>query len=87
MSYEVDSIRATAQRLKSEGINIPEAALRRWVKQGMLPAAYSGKRAYIKYSAVLQLLEQGMPAPEPELPTAQLEQLDLKSVHGIRRIG
>lgn len=86
MTYEVDSIRATAQRLKSEGINISEAALRRWVKEGLLPAAYSGRRAYIRYSAVLELLEKGMPVPQPPLPEESLTKLDLHPVPGIRRI-
>lgn len=87
MYYEIDSIRATAQHLKSEGINISESALRRWVKEGLLPAAYSGRRAYIRYSAVLELLEKGMPSPEPPVPEESHTKLGLHPVPGIRRIG
>lgn len=59
---ETGSIRQIYQRLRAEGHYVSEPSIRAWIKSGILPASYNGKKAYIKYSNVLQLLERGMPA-------------------------
>lgn len=75
MSYETGSIRQIYQRLRSEGHCISEASIRTWVKSNLLPASYNGKKAYIKYSNVLQLLEHGTPT-----------QVKSNTVDGVRKI-
>jgi predicted site-specific integrase-resolvase len=54
---EIGTIRAIHQRLLSEGIQISEYALRIWVKQGKLPAVYTGNKALISYNNVRKLLD------------------------------
>ena len=49
--------------LVSEGHQVSEYTLRLWVKRGVLPAAYSGRTAYINADNVRRLLEQGTPIP------------------------
>ena len=44
-------IKAAAQEL-----NISEYALRRWVKQGLVPAVYSGKKALLNLDSVIAFL-------------------------------
>lgn len=61
--YETGTIRQTYERLQSEGMNISENTLRVWVRQGILTAAYSGKKAYIYYPNVLDLIKNGTPMP------------------------
>ena len=76
MTYETGSIRQIHQRLKAEGHQVSEGMIRAWVKQGILPASFSGKKAYIQYRNVLRLLEQGTSViTEPNPPAG-----------GIRRV-
>ena len=56
MECKVGTIRDIHKRLNDEGYHISESALRLWVKKGILPAAYSGKKALISYANVLELL-------------------------------
>lgn len=37
-------------------LNISEYALRRWVKQGVVPAVYSGKKALINLDSLIAFL-------------------------------
>lgn len=83
MQFDMNTIRATARRLKTDGINISESALRRWVKQGILPAVYSGRRAYIRYAKVLELLNTGTTPPQLAEHAGVPE---FTSAPGIRRI-
>ncbi len=87
MSYEIDSIRATAKHLKESGYNISESALRSWVKRGYIPAVYSGRRAYISYSKVLKFLETGMPTPTHTDSVEDRGIIDISPAPGIKRIG
>ena len=48
---KVGSIREIHRQLVAEGYNISEYALRQWVKDGRVPAVYSGKKAYIRYDS------------------------------------
>lgn len=57
MKYKVGTIRQIHQQLVENGYHISECALRRWVKQGALPAVYSGSKALISYDKVLRLLD------------------------------
>lgn len=75
MIYETGCVRQIHQRLRAEGHCISESSIRAWVKSGLLPASYIGKKAYIKHSNVLQLLEHGTPA-----------QVKADSAGGIRKI-
>ena len=56
MDCKVGTIRDIHKRLNDEGYHISEYALRLWIKRGLLPAAYSGKKALIAYANVLELL-------------------------------
>lgn len=55
-SCRVGSIRQIHRRLLAEGYQISEYALRQWIKAGMLPAVYSGNKAFIAYEKVLEVL-------------------------------
>lgn len=61
MPCKVGTIRQIQQRLIQEGYQISEFALRKWVKEGKLPATYAGNKALISYERVLGILE-GAPA-------------------------
>ena len=50
------TIRQIRARLVSEGYEVSEYALRQWVKNGLIPAVYSGKKAYLRYDNVLVVL-------------------------------
>ena len=55
MDCKVGTIREIQRRLARDGYNISEYALRQWVKEGKLPAVYTGNKALIKYEEVLNL--------------------------------
>jgi len=57
MSCKVGTIRQIHQRLVCDGYQVSECALRRWIKQGVLPAVYAGTKALISYNKVLELLD------------------------------
>lgn len=44
---ELTTIRQTVKRAKSEGFNISESALRRWVKTGAIRCVQSGNRSLV----------------------------------------
>lgn len=56
MATEFGSIRQIHDRLIAEGFNVSEYALRRWIKDGKIRAVYSGSKAYLRYDAVLAVL-------------------------------
>lgn len=56
MEYKVGTIRQIHQQLVHNGYRVSECALRRWVKEGLLPAVYSGTKALISYDRVLKIL-------------------------------
>jgi predicted site-specific integrase-resolvase len=57
MSYtEMATINQTLARAKAEGLGIPETALRRWVKNGDVPAVYAGNKALIYWPALMAFL-------------------------------
>lgn len=60
-SRNILTINEAVARSKLEGIPIPETALRRWVRDGTLPAAFAGRKALIFWPNVVRLLcgEQG----------------------------
>ena len=55
------SIRAVHKALVEDGILLSEYALRMWVKEGRIPAVYSGKKAYVRYDSVLEYLRGNSP--------------------------
>lgn len=62
---EVGTIREIQQRLSDEGFHVSAYALRQWIKAGILPAIYSGNKALISYTAVLNLLIVSTAATTP----------------------
>lgn len=77
MTYNTGTIRQTHQRLQQDGMNISENSLRVWVRNGILPEAFCGKKAYLYYPNVIALLKTGT-----SHVTSQPE-----AAHGIRKIG
>lgn len=55
MDCKVGTIREIHRCLVRDGYKISEYALRQWVKEGKLPAVYTGNKALIKYEQVLNL--------------------------------
>lgn len=62
-AFETGTIRQVHRHLVSTGYNVSEYALRRWIKQGVIPAAYSGSTAYISVTNVRRILDNGTSAP------------------------
>ena len=60
-TFETGTIRQVHRYLTGIGYYISEYAIRRWVKLGMIPAAYSGNTAYISVSNVRRILDNGTP--------------------------
>lgn len=67
VSCEVGTIRQIQHRLIREGYQISECALRRWVKDGRLPAIRTGNKALISYDRVLEVIK-GAPVTAPLTP-------------------
>lgn len=61
MVCQVGTIREIHRRLMQEGYRVSECALRRWIKEGKLPAVHTGNKALISYNKVLEILE-GIPS-------------------------
>lgn len=57
MLCQVGSIREVHHRLMQEGYQVSECALRRWIKEGILPAIHTGNKALISYNKVLEIME------------------------------
>ena len=55
------SIREIHRALVADGYKLSEYALRVWVKGGLIPAVYSGKKAYIRYDSVVDFLSGNAP--------------------------
>ena len=55
------SIREIHKALVEDGILLSEYALRAWVKDGLIPAVYSGKKAYVRYDNVVAFLNGNAP--------------------------
>lgn len=62
-TFETGTIRQVHRYLTSSGCHVSEYAIRRWIKQGVIPAAYSGSTAYISVSNVRRVLDNGTPTP------------------------
>ena len=62
-TFETGTIREVHRYLVSNGYHISEYGLRRWIKLGLIPAAYSGETAYISVANVRKILENGTPTP------------------------
>lgn len=60
-TFETGTIRQVHQHLTCIGYHVSEYAIRRWVKLGMIPAAYSGSTAYISVTNVKRILDDGTP--------------------------
>ena len=51
---DVNTIPKTYKRLKEEGYTISICTIRRWVRQGILPAAFAVQKALIYYPNLLR---------------------------------
>ena len=60
-TFENGTIRQVHRHLVSIGYHVSEYAIRRWIKQGIIPAAYSGSTAYISVANVRRILDNGTP--------------------------
>ncbi len=60
-TFETGTIRQVHRHLIDTGYHVSEYAIRRWVKLGLVPAAYSGSTAYISVSNVRRILDNGTP--------------------------
>lgn len=69
MNCKVGTIRQVHGRLTQEGYQISECALRKWIKEGRLPAVYTGNKALISFEKVVELLE-GVPSTVPSTATS-----------------
>ena len=49
MKCQCGTIRQVHQQLLADGYHVTVNALRAWAKQGVLPVAYIGKKAYLTY--------------------------------------
>ena len=61
-TIETGTIRQVHRHLTDMGYHVSEYAIRRWVKLGIIPAAYSGITAYISVSNVRRILDNGTPS-------------------------
>ncbi len=61
-TFETGTIRQVHKHLINTGYHVSEYAIRRWVKLGLVPAAYSGSTAYISVANVRRILDNGTPA-------------------------
>ena len=77
--FKTGSIREVHARLVAEGYRVSEHSIRCWVRQGLIPAAYVGRKAYINYDAVIAVLTSGTPQAKPNT--------DTDAVPGIRKVG
>ncbi len=60
-SYTTGSISEIHERLLEHGYRVSKNAIRQWIKDGFLPASYIGKKAYIHFENVLDILKNGTP--------------------------
>lgn len=56
---QTGTIREIRGKLFENGYHVSEYAIRRWIKEGILPAVYTGNKALISYANVVKLLETG----------------------------
>lgn len=60
ISVEKTTPRMRCIKAAAQELNISEYALRRWVKQGLVPAVYSGKKALVNIDKVIAFLGGGV---------------------------
>jgi hypothetical protein len=56
---DMATIRATAARLKAEGMPVAEYSIRQWVKTGEVPSVKCGQKSLLYYPNVLDYLKSG----------------------------
>lgn len=56
---DVLTINEALKRARAENIPLPETALRRWVKNGQIPAVYAGRKAMIYWPNLMNFLQGG----------------------------
>ena len=63
MVYNVGTVQQIAQRLHSNGYQVSEYALRRWIREGAIPSVRTGKKFLVTYDRVVEYLETGAIMP------------------------
>ncbi len=56
---DIATIGNTAARCKDENIPVGEKTLRRWVKEGKVPAVYTGRKALVSWANLMDFLTVG----------------------------
>lgn len=56
---DMNTIKATHERLVKDGMNVTENALRQWVKSGVIPSVASGRCHFVYYPNVIRFLRGG----------------------------
>lgn len=54
--YKAGTIRQTIRQLQQDGYQVSEYALRRWVREGIIPSVCSGAKRFITYANVVEYL-------------------------------
>ena len=67
MQPVMNTVHATAIRLKAEGIGISEHALRSWVDSGQLPVVQAGRNRLVNWNTLMKFLE-GQTVNSPPRP-------------------
>ena len=60
MVCKIGTVQQIARRLHSEGYQVSEYALRRWIRDGVIPSVRSGKKFLVTYDRVVEYLESGI---------------------------
>lgn len=76
MAYHTGTIAQIHRQLNTDGHSVSENTLRTWVKQGILPAAYNGKKAYINYDNVVHVLTNGTNAPSANTTSGGIRRIN-----------
>lgn len=56
--YNTGTAKQIVERLKEEGYYLTESSLRTWVRMGIIPSARCGRKVYIYYPNVVQVLQE-----------------------------
>ena len=63
MVCNVGTVQQITQQLHREGYLVSEYALRRWIKEGVIPSVRTGKKFLVTYDRVVEYLETGAIMP------------------------
>lgn len=76
MEYHTGTVTQIHRQLNADGHRVSENTIRTWVKQGILPAAYCGKKAYVSYENVVRILTNGTNASPASNTNGSIRRID-----------